>query len=84
MKKIYKKPIIMVESYQLDVGIASCSGDGGIVIQYAEDNCYYNAGGMIYYANESCDFNPNEPNDFGDDYCYHGLNNGLGLPFFSS
>lgn len=78
----------MVESYQLDVGIASCSGDGGIVINQSSGvSCEFDAGGMVYYTsgeNGECTFNPDNPNDFDDDYCYHGMNNGLGVSFISS
>lgn len=83
MKKTYSKPRIVIESFQLDVGVASCTG--GINIHKSERECEFDAGGMLYFTtgNADCNFDAVNPNEFGDDLCYHGYNSG-GLIFISS
>ena len=82
MKKVYKKPMIVIESFQLDAGVAACEG---INIHKAESECEFDAGSMVYFTstNLDCNFDAVNPNEFGDDLCYHGYNSG-GLTFIAS
>ena len=38
-KKKYAKPYLIIEAFQLDTAVASCSGDGGVAINYSLDQC---------------------------------------------
>ena len=38
-KKKYAKPYLIIEAFQLDTAVASCSGDGGVAINYSFDQC---------------------------------------------
>lgn len=88
MKKKYSKPIAVIESFQLDTGIAACSdgGDNAVVINKNQLDCEFDAGGMIYFTkgNDDCNYDAVSPGDFSDKECYHGYNNGLGLIFIAS
>ena len=83
MKRPYTKPVLIIESYQLDMNIASCSGDGKQPIGLTQDTCTYNHGGPVYFSDNCPDdiVNPIEP---GDGFCYHGFNAGFGDIFFAS
>lgn len=85
MKKQYEKPVLLMESFQLDVGVAACDGIEAIPIHKSEMECHFDAGDMIYFAaeNASCNYDPVNPNEWGDSECYHGYNSG-GITFFSS
>ena len=39
MKKTYAKPYLIVEAFQLDTAVASCSGEGGIALNHSTSNC---------------------------------------------
>lgn len=88
MKKVYTKPILAVESFQLDVAVASCSGDGAISLSYGEKSCNFDAGSMIYFTDGNsagCNFDAVNPNEFGDAICYHGYNSNIpGIMFIAS
>ena len=88
MKKKYSKPIAVIESFQLDTGIAACSdgGENAVVINKNQLDCEFDAGGMIYFTkgNDDCNYDAVSPGDFGDKECYHGYNNDLGLIFIAS
>lgn len=88
MKKKYSKPIAVIESFQLDTGIAACSdgGDNAVVINKNQLDCEFDAGGMIFFTkgNDDCNYDAVSPGDFDDKECYHGYNNGLGLIFIAS
>ena len=88
MKKKYSKPIAVIESFQLDTGVAACSdgGQNAVVINKSEYDCEFDAGGLIYFTgeNDDCNFDAVSPGDFGDKLCYHGYNNEMGLIFISS
>lgn len=81
MKKVYGKPRIVIESFQLDVGIAACD----VSIHKSEYECEYEAGSMVFFTEENmdCNYDVVNPNDFGDKECYHGYNSG-GVIFIAS
>lgn len=77
MKKKYEKPILAVESFQLDAAIAaSCTGTGPegskyATLGYTEDTCTYNNG--QYFNLDNCQVDLTGPaNDGNDTTCYHG------------
>lgn len=85
MKKIYTKPYLAVESFQLNAAIAaSCSSDGGIAIHYGESTCSDSATG--YFADVGvCSFDGNgKGGDGNDGPCYHGPFHTDGQTFISS
>lgn len=86
MKKKYSKPVAVIESFQLDTGVASCTGDGGYAIGYSQDSCEYPAGTAIYFTagNKDCTVDVVNPNEFGDNLCYHGYNNIANIIFIAS
>lgn len=80
MKKVYTKPVLAVESFQLDVAVASCSGENAVVLNYSEKSCNFAAGSMIYFTegnSAGCNFDAVNPNEFGDAICYHGYNSSI-------
>lgn len=79
MKKTYEKPILAVESFQLDAALAaSCTGTGTsdsnckyATINYTEDTCTYNNG--QFFNLDNCQVDLTGPaNDGNDTVCYHG------------
>lgn len=78
MKKIYKKPYIVVESFQLDAAIASsCSHSNRLPIHYGENTCtpFEEAPGLLYLG-LACATNGGydlvSDLDGSDGFCYHG------------
>ena len=72
MKKVYKKPIVVIESFQLDAAVAaSCSSQGYIPIGHGENACSYDNGQFFNYANCQMDLTGPE-GDNNDTTCYHG------------
>ncbi len=39
MKRTYAKPYLIVEPFQLDTAVASCSGENGIALGYSYETC---------------------------------------------
>ena len=72
MKKKYEKPVLIIESFQLDATIAaSCSSQGFIAINYGEDECTFDNGQFFNYNN--CQMDLTGPGGDGNDtLCYHG------------
>ena len=72
MKREYKKPVLAVESFQLDAAIAaSCSSQNYIPIHYGEDNCTFDNG--QFFNSTNCQFDLTGPDGDGNDTeCYHG------------
>lgn len=72
MKKEYRKPYLMVESFQLNAAIAaSCSSQGYIAINYGEDTCTFDNG--QFFNNNNCQMDLTGPEGDGNDtLCYHG------------
>lgn len=72
MKKVYMKPMIVIESFQLDATVAaSCSSQGYIPINYGEDTCTFDNGQFFNYNN--CQMDLTGPGGDGNDtICYHG------------
>lgn len=75
MKKIYSKPYLAVESFQLDAAIASaCSTDNKETLNHGIDTCVSNTG----YFGDACgnsgfiDVTDFEGGDTNDTLCYHG------------
>jgi hypothetical protein len=72
MKKDYKKPYLLVESFQLDAAIAaSCSSEKKMPLHYGLDSCTLleEMPGLGYFGN-LC---RHDVKVDGDDYiCYHG------------
>lgn len=81
MKKKYEKPVLMIESFQLDATVAaSCSSQDGIPIHYGESNCVFDGGAYFNYNN--CDEDVTGSDDDGHDtICYHGPELTGGLTF---
>ena len=76
MKKVYKKPVVIVESFQLNAAIAgSCSS--GTPIYHYEDTCGSGTSteGLLFaFFNErNCDLDLTlSGGDDNDTNCYHG------------
>lgn len=85
MKKKYSKPIAVIESFQLDTGVAACS-DNGYSIGRTEYDCEYGSGSAVFFvdANSDCVIDIVNPNEFNDKLCYHGYNNPAHIIFISS
>ena len=72
MKREYKKPVLAVESFQLDAAIAaSCSSQHYIPIHYGEDDCVFEGGQFFNYNNCQVDLT-GSGGDGNDTTCYHG------------
>lgn len=71
MKKIYHKPYVLKESFQLDAAIAGdCAKNNGITLNHGSTTCPHESG---YYAGSLCATNVAEPGGDGNDgLCYHG------------
>ena len=84
MKKEYKKPLIAVESFQLDAAVAgTCVANGFIPIGHGEDNCWFADRQFFNYNN--CQFDLTGPGGDGNDtLCYHGPTETGGMTFISS
>lgn len=80
MKKIYSKPYLAVESFQLDAAIAaSCSSQDYVPIGYGENNCGLGtpAAGegkqYQFFNHDNCAFDLVDfAGDGNDTECYHG------------
>lgn len=83
MKKKYVKPVIAVESFQLDAAIAaSCSAQGYIPIGYTEDTCSFEG---EYFNYNNCQVDLTGPGGDGNDtICYHGPTAAGGMVFVVS
>jgi hypothetical protein len=86
MKKDYKKPYLLIESFQLNAAVAgSCAAQGGITINYGENRCGFDVGvdNQFQFFNAfNCDMDLTGPEDGYDTICYHGPT--LGLLFIAS
>lgn len=74
MKREYRKPYLLVESFQLDAAIAAaCSEDGKMPINYGLDTCRATEEdpGMTYIGN-MCIHDVKVEGDGNDLICYHG------------
>lgn len=88
MKKEYKKPVIIVESFQLNAAIAgSCSDETGeIAIGHYETTCGSGQGEEFqwqYFSEYTCDVDLTigGGGDDNDENCYHGPVNNSGVTF---
>ena len=69
MKKNYSKPVLLVESFQLNAAFAdSCSAQGLITINHWLSTCTID----VYFGSEICDVNLSEMQQPNDTLCYHG------------
>ena len=70
MKKVYEKPFVEMESFQLDAAIAaSCSSQHFVPIGHSAMTCSYD----VYFSDTNCDFDAAWPEEDGNDSdCYHG------------
>jgi hypothetical protein len=74
MKKDYKKPYLLVESFQLDAAIAaSCSSETKNPLHYGLDSCTLEEElpGFGYFGN-LCIHDVKVEGDGNDLICYHG------------
>ena len=86
MKRTYEKPMLTVDSFQLDAAIAaSCSSEGKIPLGYAGVSCLQaNLPDIGLIFSNDCSLNVtaqefNYGGDGNDTYCYHGPFNPNGL-----
>lgn len=72
MKKVYSKPYIGIDSFQLNAAIATaCTTGGGQSINHGESTCSF-ANGQ-FYSLVNCQIDLTGPaNDGNDTICYHG------------
>jgi hypothetical protein len=86
MKKDYKKPYLLIESFQLNAAVAgSCAASGGIAINYGENKCGFiehSEGRYEFFNYNNCEVDLTGPEDGYDTICYHGPT--LGLLFIAS
>ena len=74
MKREYKKPYLLVESFQLDAAIAaSCSSEKKMPLNYGMDTCTLEEElpGLGYFGN-LCIHDIKVDGDGNDYICYHG------------
>ena len=72
MKRKYSKPVLVVESFQLDAAIAAtCSEQNYIPINHYEDTCSFDNGQFFNCNNCQLDLTGPEK-DGNDTTCYHG------------
>lgn len=73
MKKDYKKPYLLVESFQLDAAIAASCSPGKIPLNYGLDSCtpLEEIPGLSYIGN-LCIHDVKVEGDGNDWICYHG------------
>ena len=83
MKKVYMKPMIVIESFQLDATVAaSCSSQGYTPINYGENSCSFDDG--QYFNSNNCQMDlTGSGGDRNDTICYHGPSL-VGVTFISS
>ena len=89
MKKKYVKPMIVIESFQLDASIAaSCSSQGYTAINYSESTCgFLNAENGLkkyqFFNYDNCELDLTGADEDGhDEICYHGPT--VGITFVAS
>lgn len=84
MKKVYIKPYLAVESFQLNAAIAaSCSEEGYITLGRYLNSCDDNEGSG-WFAEPLCDLDAvGEDGDY-DTPCYHGPITTGNMPFIYS
>lgn len=72
MKKVYSKPFLAVESFQLDAAIAgACADSGAIPLGHYQTTCDHDSG---FFGSDLCAFNVigQVGGDSNDGMCYHG------------
>ena len=70
MKKEYRSPFLIMESFQLNAAVAgSCSGSK-IVLNHAQSSCIYDNGGEVLFSTQ-CDIDLVHSSE-DDGYCYTG------------
>lgn len=88
MKREYKKPYLLVESFQLNAAVAgSCAAQHGITINYGENSCGFDVGvtkQFQYFNYKNCEVDLTGPDDGNDTICYHGPLAAGGLVFIAS
>ena len=74
MKKEYKKPYLLVESFQLNAAIAaSCTSEGKTPINHGMNSCTaVEETPNLGFFGALCDDNVQVDGDGNDYYCYHG------------
>ncbi|MCD7946470.1 MAG: hypothetical protein LUF81_07695 [Clostridiales bacterium] len=85
MKKHYSSPYLIVETFQVDTGIASCSGDGGYALGRSSASCYADENAAFdFFADGACTVDiENTDDDLNNKICYHGPL-GTGVTFIYS
>lgn len=89
MKKMYEKPYIAVESFQLDAAIAQgCSQEFIGKVNSDENSCGYGSGAseektFMFFNWQNCAVDVTYA-DGNDAVCYHGPTSTSGLYFFRS
>ena len=85
MKKIYKKPYLGVESFQLNAAVAAaCSSDGRRPINHRSTTCSFPEKSGQFFSLVNCQIDVSDGSvDGNDTICYHGplLSNGITLTF---
>lgn len=89
MKKKYEKPVLIIESFQLDATIASnCSSTNYEPLGYTENDCGYGVGiesDFQYFNYFNCDVDlVGSGADANDTICYHGPMATGGITFINS
>lgn len=93
MKKTYMKPILVIESFQLDAAVAtSCSSqENGQKLNHGENSCGFletgndNLKQWQYFNNNNCEVDLTGSGGDGNDIpCYHGPFLTGNLTFISS
>ena len=83
MKRTYTKPLIAMESFQLDAAIAqSCSSQGYIPIGKSPSDCSFDG---EFFNQNNCQVDLTGADDDGHDtICYHGPEAAAGMTFVAS
>lgn len=87
MKRVYSKPVLAVESFQLDAAIAaSCSSQGYQPLNhYDYATCKDHTDGGYFFNADHCDVDLTpDDGDGSDTICYHGPRATGGITFIYS
>lgn len=99
MRKVYKKPSIYIESFELDTAVCSCGAGANSGDWYGKPNhggpdvCYYGFEGVGNFSDmptSPCAIDKTDgieeiPADAdGDWYCYHNPTDDIGKVIFAS
>jgi len=76
MKKVYEKPIVIIENFEVSQSIAACgwdvvnSGEPQVCGAVGDSKDFNNEPVTIFQNNPICEVNESDLKDWGFSYCY--------------